>query len=39
MSIEIKGIETYVLIRPRSGDFLYSDIEFRIICEDIIMCK
>jgi copper homeostasis protein len=28
-----------VLIRPRAGDFLYSDAELGIICQDIEMCK
>lgn len=28
-----------VLIRPRSGDFLYTDAEFDIICEDVRFCR
>ena len=28
-----------VLIRPRGGDFCYSDLEFEIICRDILRCK
>jgi len=36
---EVLSIELYVLIRPRGGDFIYSDIEFEIIKEDIIACK
>jgi copper homeostasis protein len=28
-----------VLIRPRGGDFLYSDDEFDIMCRDIDLCK
>ncbi len=32
-------IEICVLIRPRSGDFLYSDLEFEIIKKDILFCK
>jgi len=32
-------IKVNVLIRPRSGDFLYSEMEFRTIKEDIIMAK
>ncbi|AFL89099.1 uncharacterized protein involved in copper resistance [Terriglobus roseus DSM 18391] len=29
------ALPIHVLIRPRSGDFLYSDAEFRMICTDI----
>ena len=32
-------IDICVLIRPRAGDFLYSDIEFEIIKKDILFCK
>lgn len=32
-------IETYVLIRPRSGNFYYSEDEFNIIKQDIQICK
>jgi copper homeostasis protein len=32
-------IGLHVLIRPRAGDFLYSDIEFDIMCRDIKICK
>ncbi|MEM5566458.1 copper homeostasis protein CutC [Psychroserpens sp. AS72] len=32
-------IETFVLIRPRSGNFYYSDDEFEIIKKDIQICK
>lgn len=32
-------IETYVLIRPRSGNFTYSKEEFDIIKQDIQICK
>ena len=35
----ILSIELFVLIRPRGGDFLYSDLEFDIMKEDIIACK
>lgn len=33
------SIKLNVLIRPRSGDFLYSDLEFETIVEDIKMAK
>ncbi|MBT8244957.1 MAG: copper homeostasis protein CutC [Winogradskyella sp.] len=32
-------IEIFVLIRPRSGDFVYTDNEFQIIKNDIKICK
>ncbi|MCK8481104.1 copper homeostasis protein CutC [Psychroserpens algicola] len=32
-------IETYVLIRPRSGNFCYSEKEFEVIKNDIQICK
>ena len=32
-------IELFPIIRPRGGDFLYSDDEFEIIKEDILQCK
>jgi copper homeostasis protein len=33
------AIETFVLIRPRSGNFCYNDEEFEIIKHDIQICK
>jgi len=36
---ELLNIGLFVLIRPRGGDFVYSDLEFEIIKEDIIACK
>lgn len=32
-------LDIAVLIRPRSGDFLYSEEEFEIICNDVIFCR
>ena len=33
------GIDLHVLIRPRGGDFLYSDLEFEVMKRDILFCK
>ncbi|WP_205943235.1 copper homeostasis protein CutC [Pedobacter frigoris] len=33
------SIKIYPIIRPRGGDFLYSDLEFSIMKEDIKICK
>lgn len=33
------SIELFVMIRPRGGDFLYSDNEFAIMKQDIEVCK
>ena len=32
---EIKGLDLSVMIRPRGGDFLYSDDEFQTMLQDI----
>jgi len=32
-------IPIHVLIRPRTGDFLYSDAEFEVMKNDILLCK
>ncbi|MFO7617030.1 MAG: copper homeostasis protein CutC [Bacteroidales bacterium] len=36
---ELLKIKLQVIIRPRGGDFLYSDLEYRIMKEDILRCK
>jgi len=33
------SIKVNVIIRPRGGDFLYSDHEFEVMKEDVLMCK
>ena len=33
------NIDVYILIRPRGGDFVYSDLEFEIMKEDIKQSK
>lgn len=39
MAKRLLNIEVFPIIRPRGGDFLYSDIEFETMKEDILMCK
>jgi copper homeostasis protein len=34
-AVNIGSTPVYVLLRPRGGDFLCSDVEFRIICHDM----
>lgn len=36
---EIISIPVFPIIRPRGGDFLYTDSEFKQICYDIELCK
>ena len=36
--IENLEIETFVLIRPRSGNFVYSEEEFQVMKNDIQLC-
>ena len=36
---EKSNLDVFVIIRPRGGDFLYSDEEFEIMCQDIIAAK
>jgi copper homeostasis protein len=38
-AIKLLKIPVFVLIRPRPGDFLYSDEEFPAMTEDIAFCK
>ena len=33
------SLKTFVLIRPRTGDFCYSDAEFEVIKNDVLECK
>lgn len=33
------AIPIFPIIRPRGGDFTYSDAEFGIICDDVICCR
>lgn len=33
------NIEVYPIIRPRGGDFLYTELEFELMKEDILMCR
>lgn len=39
LCVENLSIETWPIIRPRGGDFLYDDIEFELIKEDMKLCK
>lgn len=36
---DLISIPIHVLIRPRSGDFCYSDLEYDAMCRDISQCK
>ena len=36
---EKSNLDVFVIIRPRGGDFLYSDDEFEIMCQDIVAAK
>lgn len=36
---EIVSIDLYPMIRPRGGDFLYSNHEFEIMKKDVLLCK
>lgn len=39
MTRKLITIDLYVIIRPRGGDFYYSDIEFEVMQHDIKQCK
>jgi len=39
MAKQILSIKVYPIIRPRGGDFLYSDLEFELMKTDIETCK
>lgn len=39
LAINTLNIKVYPIIRPRGGDFLYSDLEFQLMKEDIKICK
>ena len=36
---KLLNIQVYPIIRPRGGDFLYSDLEFELMKEDIKVCR
>lgn len=37
--VERLGLRTHVLVRPRGGDFCYSEAEFEQICHEIELCR
>ncbi len=39
MAKAILEIDVFVMIRPREGDFCYSDLEFEQMAQDILFCK
>ncbi|MDR1056621.1 MAG: copper homeostasis protein CutC [Prevotellaceae bacterium] len=39
LACKMASIPVYVIIRPRGGDFLYSDLEFEIMKRDILYAK
>jgi copper homeostasis protein len=39
MAKKLLRIDVFPIIRPRGGDFLYSDLEFELMQEDIKICK
>ena len=36
---ELPGVKLHVMIRPRGGDFLYTDAEFKIMLRDIAVAR
>jgi copper homeostasis protein len=38
-AVRLLDIPVFVLIRPRSGDFLYSNAEFEAMKEDVLFCR
>ncbi len=36
---KLLSIELYIMIRPREGDFLYTDHEFETMIEDVVFAK
>ena len=34
-----EGLDIFVLIRPRSGNFIYSDLEFEVMKRNVLFCK
>ena len=38
-AVSLLNIPVFVLVRPRAGDFLYSDDEFEAMKDDILFCK
>ncbi len=38
-ALKVKGIEVHVLIRPRGGDFLYTQQEADMMVDDVIACR
>ncbi len=39
MALAVKGVEVFVIIRPRGGDFFYSEEEFRVMELDVIRAR
>jgi copper homeostasis protein len=38
-AVKLLDIPVFVLVRPRPGDFLYSEVEFEAMKEDVVFCK